>query len=829
MKKLQLLLSGLLALPIAGGLPAAAQSVDPTFTPTSSMYAPGAVYSTVVQADGKLLAAGAFTRVNGTAVTNLVRFDTGGSLDAAFQQNLGAAAGGYRPRVLANGQIMLISLGNLITAGGLTRSSVLRLNADGTADASFNPGTGATASGSPVFVDDFLPLPSGQTVVVGPFDRFNGVPAKGIVRLTAAGAVDATFTSGTGAAGEIEIVVGLPNGQLLIGGRFASYDGNPCNGLARLNADGTYDASFVTTFNTDNEVINILRQPDGKILLAGYLVYGPSSNFLGLARLLPTGAFDGSFTPPASFEYYGTYSYLGDALQLQPDGKVLVLADGYNATSTYAPDVIRLNADGTRDVSFQPNSSLTNLPYSLTLLANGQVLVNGTFTRFSSLNDRPLVRLNATGALDPSFQPLVQTTGSVLAVVRQADGKLVVGGNFSEINGQTIRRLARFNANGTLDGTYAVNNDLVSPTTSLALQPDGRLVAANSGTVQRYLATGSPDNSFNASGVTGITRVLLQPDGRVLAGGPNLTGGVLRLQANGASDASFTANYGSGRLRYFQSMALQPDGRVLVAGYYSPANGATYNAVVRLTTTGAVDASFTSSPITTLSVNTGLNDLAVQTDGKILVGGQFTAVSGTSRLNVARLNADGTHDTGFVPPSLTGTVNKVLLQPNSRILLGGTFTGAGLPNNLARLLPTGMADASFGATAVPNGAVRTLLVQPDGAIVVGGAFSALNGQAAPSLARITASNVLHVAAPRAVAERTDAWPVPARTALHVAPDASAHPQSLDLLDALGRCVRHQELSSGTPATVAVETLPVGIYLLRVTYAEGTVVRRVQVQ
>ena len=97
------------------------------------------------------------------------------------------------------------------------------------------------------------------------------------------------------------------------------------------------------------------------------------------------------------------------------------------------------------------------------------------------------------------------------------------------------------------------------------------------------------------------------------------------------------------------------------------------------------------------------------------------------------------------------------------------------------------------------------------------------------MARITASNVLSVKAPQAVADRTLVWPVPAYTSLHVAPDASAMPQALDLFDAAGRAVRHLALTGAAPVTLPVETLPAGIYMLRVTYAEGTVLRRIQLQ
>jgi uncharacterized delta-60 repeat protein len=251
--------------------------------------------------------------------------------------------------------------------------------------------------------------------------------------------------------------------------------------------------------------------------------------------------------------------------------------------------------------------------------------------------------------------------------------------------------------------------------------------------------------------------------------------------------------------------------------------------VARLESTGALDASFANTTFVTPNPIVGFNNLTVQPDGKVLVGGQFSSVGGTARVSLARLNADGTHDTGFVPPFSSGVVNSLLLQPNDRLLVGGSVRGTGVSSNLTRLLPTGALDTSFGPTAVPNASVLRLLAQPDGTLIIGGGFTTVGGQASAGVARLTATNVLHVQAPQAVAARTEAWPVPAHTTLTVAPDASAHPQTLDLLDVLGRTVRHHEFSSSAPTNLALENLPAGTYLLRVSYTEGTVTRRVQVQ
>ncbi|WP_035559821.1 T9SS type A sorting domain-containing protein [Hymenobacter sp. IS2118] len=812
--------------------PTDAQVLDPSFAP-NSIYAPGIVYTAVEQPDGQRVVAGAFTRVNGSTASGVARLNANGVLDAAFQQNVGPASRTYRPRLLPNGQILLISLGGTITAGGLTRESVLRLNANGTGDATFNAGSGAVSTGNTIYVDDILPLPNGKMVVVGPFDTFNGTPASRIVRLTATGAVDPTFNAGSGADREIEIIVGLPNGQMLIGGYFDTYNGQPANGLARLNADGSLDATFVTTFTTQSEAINLLVQPDGKILVAGAIHTSNGPSGAGLVRLLPSGALDPIFFAPSSLVEYSVYSLFGDVLQLQADGRIL-----YASTAQGPSRIGRLNTNGSEDTSF--STVTTNGPlYSLTLLANGSILVGGnSIMRTAGLDNHPLVQFTSNGTLDTSFQPLIQTTGSVNDVVRQADGKLIVGGLFSEINGQAANGLARFNPNGSLDGNFAPALGATNVrVTDLALQADGSLLAATGATVVRYLSTGALDNTFDASALRiRPTRVLVQPNGRILVAnfssaagttGPNL----VRLLVNGTPDATFsTLATGPGSNNSVHAVELLADGKILVAGSFRASSGnSLLNTIMRLESTGTQDLSFVGSAFSGANTTSGLNSLAVQPDGKILVGGRFSGYGSTSRTNVLRLNPDGSLDGDFVPPSTSGTVNKLLLQPNNRVLLGGLFTGGGLPANLARLLPNGTADASFETTATPDGTVNSLLLQPNGAIVLGGFFGTVGGQPRAALARITAPAVLHMAAPRAVAARTQAWPVPAHSALTVAPDASAHPQAVEMLDLLGRPVLQQVLTGTAPVVLPLETLSTGTYLLRVTYAEGTVVRRVQVQ
>ncbi|GAA4008944.1 delta-60 repeat domain-containing protein [Hymenobacter fastidiosus] len=815
---------------ILAGQPATAQTLDPGFA-AASIYAPGQVFAVVEQADGRRVAVGTFTRVNGTATPSIACFNPDGSLDATFRQNLGPASAAFRVRKANNGQLLITSYAfdGTLTIGGVSRQEPVRLNANGTVDAAFNTGTGATKAGRRSYLNDVLALPNGQTLVVGEFDAFNGVPAPGIARLTASGAVDAGFTPGTGASRAIGTIVAAPGGKLLIGGYFQRYNGTLCYSLARLNADGSFDNTF-TRGRAYNSVDNIVVQANGNIILAGDL-NGPHPT---LDRLLPTGANDQTFAPPTALRAYSVASYISDAVQVQPDGKIVFFTN-YDLTGLGIPRVGRLNSDGSLDASFQAGTGPSLNPYALALLTNGTVLVAGQFTDFSGTYNRPLMQLTSAGAPDATFRPLIQAPGTVNVVAQQPDGRLVVGGNLSEVNGQPVHHLVRFNADGSLDAAFSANVVLGNRVTGLALQPDDRVLTLSGGVLRRQLPSGLPDNTLNPQGVADFPSraILVQPNGRILVGGSigaavRVSAKVVRLLPDGSRDATFAQpETGPGSLNQFETMALQPNGKILVAGSYIGANGQDFRTLVRLESNGTADLSFQGREFAS-SLQFSFFSLAVQPEGKILVGGSFSAYDGKARAGLVRLQADGALDAGFTPPAFSGTINKVLLQPNNRILVGGGFTSPGLPTNLLRLLPDGQADATFASTAAPDAGVHTLLAQPDGKLVAGGSFTSFGGQPRMALARITAPNVLHVATPRAVAGHTAVWPVPAHATLHVAPDAAAHAQTLDLLDALGRTVLHQEFS-GASATLALDTLPAGMYLLRVTYAEGIVSHRVQVQ
>ena len=279
----------------------------------------------------------------------------------------------------------------------------------------------------------------------------------------------------------------------------------------------------------------------------------------------------------------------------------------------------------------------------------------------------------------------------VNAVAVQPDGRIVVVGSFTTLGGggmgTTSRsRIARLNADGSLDGTFDPGaNDSVS---AVAVQSDGKIVVAGA-------------FSLLGGGGSGTT-----PRGRIA-----------RLNSDGSLDATFDP----GANDTVTAVAVQPDGKVLVAGSFTTLGGGgtgltPRNRIGRLNSDGSLDTSFNPG------ANNVVGAVAVQLDGRIVVGGFFTTMGGggtgtTPRNRIARLASDGTVDATF-NPGANGFIATAVVQGDGKILLGGGFTtlggggtGTTQRNYIGRLNPDGSLDATFNPGA--NTTVHALAVQPE--------------------------------------------------------------------------------------------------------------------
>ncbi|SDY40396.1 T9SS type A sorting domain-containing protein [Hymenobacter psychrophilus] len=826
-------------------IPAHAQTLDPTFAPLETWQS-ATVNSTQEQPDGKLLVAGSFTRLNGSPASGLARFNADGTLDETFATRVAVTSRGAKVRRFANGQLLVTGYPYVFVGG----PGIVKLNADGTLVAGFNSGSGPNGSITTVAVQ-----PDNKILLAGAFEYFNSTRVTGLVRLNADGSVDQNFVVnlgsgftggnyGLGLNGVVSAIVVQADGKIVVGGRFDKVSGYAIHSLVRLNADGTVDTSFIPfpgpRPTTTAQVLALAADPR-----TGQLVARTASLGTEVVRLTLAGQIDPTFT--ASVRTNGvTVGFL------ESDGLVAVDAAGgvllgglFTSLNSTQPDrayLLRLLPTGQVDPAFVPQR-LNDQLRTVQVLANGEVLVGGSFTSYGELPQASVLRLNGTTAQAlPGLRPALDEPGTVTSIAQQTDGRLLIGGRFRELNGAPASNLARLRSDGSPDATFAPASTN-GPIEKILVLSDGRIVVSgrftksgNLGTalVARLLANGQADASFEAPGTlfTAISsRVIAlaeHTNGAILIGGsslsPNITAVVYRLLADGSLDQSYAQKVEGQVSGYLQAIKVLPDGRHYVAGSINRAGTTPAGGIVRLRADGSRDETFV--PATTGGGT--IWQLAVQPDNKVLIGGQFYSYNNIVRPNIARLNSDGSVDESFDANQTdgggTGLVRDLELQPNGKVLVAGDSQEKGY---LHRLNADGTVDASFLGYGLYNSSVTDLLVQPDGRLVTAGAFTQVDGQPRAGLARLIGGAVLHVGASQSAAT-LEAWPNPVRDLLRLRLDAAAGPRTVVLLNVLGREV-YRRAATGAQMQVPVGQLAAGVYLLRVEYADGPVTRRIVVE
>ena len=581
---------------------------------------------------------GGFTELGGQTRLNIGRLNPDGTLDSTF--NPGANGAVESLALQPDGQIIV---GGFFTQlGGQSRNRIGRLNLDGTLDMTFDPGPAGEILSLAV-------QPDGKIVVAGALFELVGQPFTGIVRLNADGSFDASFNPGSN--GGVNRVAVQPDGKILAGGGFSQIGGQQRNSIARLNPDGTADVAYNPGAN--NHIYALAVQSDGKALFGGVFTQLGGQQRNCIARVNSDGTLESTLNPGAD----GTV----EALAVQPDGKILVGGVFTQLGGQTRLNLARLNADGSVATTFNPGA---NGPVNaFAVQPDGKIIVGGQFSQLGGQSRLNIGRLNPDGTLDTSFNPAANNI--IFALALQSDGKIIVGGEFSQLGGQPRSRIGRLNADGTLDSLFspaAQSNNSIGTISALSVLTDGKIIIGG----DFSLIDGQPRDN------------------------------IARLHPDGTLDTTFNPGAGTGSSDKVSALVVQPDGKIVVAGLFAQLGGQTRLNIGRLNPDGSAD-----------SFNPGANGifaplvhtLALQSDGKILVGGTFNTLGGTQAIRLGRLNADGTRDFSFVAQFTGNTgfndeVNALALQPDGRILVGGLFTefsGASGPqarNNLARLTNT---------------------------------------------------------------------------------------------------------------------------------------------
>jgi uncharacterized delta-60 repeat protein len=292
---------------------------------------------------------------------------------------------------------------------------------------------------------------------------------------------------------------------------------------------------------------------------------------------------------------------------------------------------------------------------------DAKILVGGRFSAVNGVPRKGLARLDSSGALDQTFNPQIDLgvnfDYTVSSLTVQPDGKIIVGGLFTNMNGIACKGLVRIGSDGASDTNFV--SPVASPT-RVILQPDGKIIVnariTNHPTIGRVMPDGSLDMAFMANisdpNVLGLGAIALQPDGKILVGGATV---LKRLNVDGTLDVSFEPSLNMGSL---QSSGIQPGGRIIAGVGLDEGNGY-METMIGLNLDGTADPGFTAP------TNSNLHLIAIQPDGKLLAAS--TPLPGPPLASLVRLNADGALDSSF--SSTIHYFGLPVLQSDGKILM----------------------------------------------------------------------------------------------------------------------------------------------------------------
>jgi uncharacterized delta-60 repeat protein len=362
------------------------------------------------------------------------------SLDASFNPLLNTGAVVYVVAVQPNGRIIIG--GTFTSIGGTNISNIARLNTNGTLDTSFNPGTAADIG----YVSTLAIQPDGRILAGGSFFSSLGSAPANLARLNSNGSVDSEFDSNLSIDGVVNSVVVQSDGGLVIGGGFTYVDAVPRRSIARLHSNGTLDMVFdaCVASGAGSGATGLAVQSDGKILASGgNFIFNTGAYRTGIARLSDCGEIDTSYAGQQPGINIGSTAY---TLLLGDDGKV-VLGGSFNQfQDAYLNGIVRLTTNGTTDATFNPGLGITfgTTVYVLAMQPDRRLLIGGDFTEYNGVTRNRIARLNADGTLDPA-DPGLGPNNAVSSIVVQTDGKILVSGKFNSFDGLTRYGLARLN------------------------------------------------------------------------------------------------------------------------------------------------------------------------------------------------------------------------------------------------------------------------------------------------------------------------------------------------------------------------------------------------
>jgi uncharacterized delta-60 repeat protein len=235
---------------------------------------------------------------------------------------------------------------------------------------------------------------------------------------------------------------------------------------------GDIDPLFNVSSGFDNNVTCNIMQNDGKIIVGGQFTNFQGQSQNRLIRLNSDGSKDISFNVGSGFN-----QYVG-CLAIQNDGKILVGGGFLTYQGQSLKSLVRLNIDGSIDNSFSLGTGFNGVVSSLAIKNDGRVFVGGNFSTFNNITQKNLILLNSNGTVDSSFNISESLNGVINDISIQNDEKIIVAGGFTTYLGQTQKSLIKFNLNGTKDITFDIGTGFNQSTNHTLTQPNNKIIVS---------------------------------------------------------------------------------------------------------------------------------------------------------------------------------------------------------------------------------------------------------------------------------------------------------------------------------------------------------------
>jgi uncharacterized delta-60 repeat protein len=541
------------------------------------------------------------------------------------------------------------------------------------------------------------------------------------------------------------------DGGYFVVGSFREYDGLMTSGIVKIHADGTVDNTFNvggSGFDTLTSYLpyKIEQQPDGKIMVAGSFSKYNGVSVHRMIRLFPDGELDNTFYVP----FTGTS--IRDFVTL-PDSSMVVCGKfGYTFAGITKNNIERINIDGSVDSLFHVAGVGTNVGtftilHALELTADGKILIGGNFTSVNGSSALRIARMNINGSIDPTFVSSV-TSGTVLDLAIR-DANVYFVGEYTVMAGNSAC-FGVLNINGSANLTfpyyyarYTILDMAFDASDKILI---GGIFSEFGNRVEHCFMrlnedgiideTGNGHNGANSP----VYDIEVSDDGSSFIGGEFTIydkypcNRFAKLHYDGTFDTTFEMGTGFDNIVRF--IREKNDGKLVVAGDFTAYNGITKNHVVQLLPDGSVDPLFSVGSGPNTYTTTTFRDIDVMSDGKIVISGIFSSFGGAATTNIVRLFTNGTPDISFAPASV-GSVYGTAVQPDGKVIVYGGFTTAGglAKKGICRLNSNGSIDATFNSGAGGTSVYDCALL-PDGKLIIAGTFVTFDGVSTPRVARL---------------------------------------------------------------------------------------------